>query len=156
MSKFRIKIESNAAEIVRGFKEWPRVMGLAVASAMDLENQATIRHIGQNKLSRRGPSTLGVVSGRLRGSVRATPTRASTFSVTSQIGTNVEYAGVHEHGATIKAKNKPYLRFNVGGRWVQKKSVTIPARRWLSTGIQERESNYSAALSKAIEEAWSR
>lgn len=156
MSKFTIKLTSNAAELGRELGQFRGLALQQMASAMDLENQGTIRHIAQNKLSRRGAKTLGVVTNRLRGSLRAARTSVSSSGIEGAIGTNVEYAGVHEYGATIKAKNKPYLRFNIGGRWVQKKSVTIPARPFLSTGIQERESNYSAALSKAIEEAWSK
>lgn len=35
---------------------------------------------------------------------------------------------VHEFGAVIKAKNAPYLRFQINGKWFRKKQVTIPAR----------------------------
>jgi phage gpG-like protein len=162
MSKFTIKIESNAAEIVRGFKEWPRVMAQSVASAMDRENQFTIGHITRTKLSQRGPKTLGVVSGRLRGSVRATAALASTFSVTSQIGTNVKYAAVHEFGSrpyVIRPKTARFLRFATPRGVVFARQVNhpgLPARAMFSTGIEERSENYSTALAAAIEEAWSK
>jgi len=52
------------------------------------------------------------------------------------IGTNVRYARVHQTGAVIRAKNHPYLRFRVGGQWVRKKKVTIPARPMLPNGTE--------------------
>lgn len=152
----KIQLSSNAASIARELGQFRGLALQEMAAAMDVENQATIRHIAQNKLSRRGSTTLGVVTNRLRGSLRASRTSVGSSGIEGSIGTNVEYAGVHEFGATIKAKNGPYLHFNVGGQWVRKKSVTIPARPFLSTGIQERADSYAVALSKAIEEAWNR
>jgi hypothetical protein len=35
---------------------------------------------------------------------------------------------VHQTGKKIRAKRSPFLRFRVGGRWVQTTQVTIPAR----------------------------
>lgn len=74
-----------------------------------------------------------VDSGRLRDSIDYD---AGDDQVT--IGTNVRYAGVHQFGATIHAKNKPYLMFRMGQRWVRKKQVTIPQRMFLPTdGLPE-------------------
>ena len=56
--------------------------------------------------------------------VRAYPDRA-------EIGTNVKYAAIHQLGGVISAKNRPYLRFKIGDRFVSKKSVTIPARPFM-------------------------
>jgi phage gpG-like protein len=49
----------------------------------------------------------------------------------------VIYGPVHQFGATIQAKHAAYLRFVVGGKWVSKKEVTIPARPFL--GIEDRQ-----------------
>lgn len=44
-------------------------------------------------------------------------------------GTASKYAAIQALGGTIKAKNKPFLRFIIPGvGWVSKKEVTIPAR----------------------------
>ncbi|MFW5920922.1 MAG: phage virion morphogenesis protein [Polyangiales bacterium] len=54
------------------------------------------------------------------------------------LGTNVRYAGVHQYGATIRARNAPYLVFRVGGQFVRKREVTIPQRQYLPTdGLPE-------------------
>ena len=46
-----------------------------------------------------------------------------------------KYAAIHDKGATITAKRAKYLRFKIGrgadARWVQRKSVTIPQRRFM-------------------------
>ena len=56
--------------------------------------------------------------------VRGYPDRA-------EVGTNVKYAAIHQSGGVISAKNRPYLRFKIGGTWASKKSVTMPARPFL-------------------------
>ncbi|WP_374653118.1 phage virion morphogenesis protein [Dongia sp.] len=48
-----------------------------------------------------------------------------------EVGSNVLYAAVHQFGATIEAKNAKTLKFKVGGRYVSKERVTIPARPFL-------------------------
>jgi len=58
---------------------------------------------------------------------------------TVKIGTNLIYAPVHQFGATIKAKNAPYLRFMIGGKFISKKQVTIPARPFI--GLEKRQVN---------------
>jgi len=73
-------------------------------------------------------------TGRLRNSL--------TYEVQGDrvtVGTNVLYAPVHQFGATITAKRAPFLVFQVGGRWVRKKSVTIPARPFLGIGSRQIE-----------------
>lgn len=55
------------------------------------------------------------------------------------VGVPPAWASVHQFGATIRAKNVPYLRFKVGNRWARKKQVTIPARPFL--GLSEDDEN---------------
>lgn len=47
-----------------------------------------------------------------------------------KISSGVVYAGVHQFGATINAKND-FLTFRAGNVWARKTSVTIPARPFL-------------------------
>ena len=61
-------------------------------------------------------------------------------------GAGLIYSRVHQLGATITAKNAPYLKFKMGDRWVQKKSVTIPARRWFR--VQDEDLNTIVSLLK--------
>jgi phage virion morphogenesis protein len=77
------------------------------------------------RVQEKGGQTLSD-TGRLRRSftVRAYPDRA-------EVGTNVKYAAIHQFGGIISAKNRPYLKFKIGDRWVSKKSIIIPARPFL-------------------------
>ncbi len=46
-------------------------------------------------------------------------------------GSNRIYAAIHQHGGVIKAKDAPYLQFQVNGQWVRVSQVEIPARTYL-------------------------
>ena len=56
-----------------------------------------------------------------------------------EVGTNVEYARFLHDGATIKAKNVPYLTFRIGNRWAKKKEVVLPARPILGFSVQDNQ-----------------
>jgi phage gpG-like protein len=63
-------------------------------------------------------------TGRLRAAfqVRVGPLRVEIFN-------NVKYANVQNYGATINAKDAPYLVFKGKGGWYSKKQVVIPKRQ---------------------------
>ena len=44
------------------------------------------------------------------------------------VGSNCLYAPVQQFGATITAKTTRGLRFRIGGRWITKHTIKIPAR----------------------------
>jgi phage gpG-like protein len=73
-----------------------------------------------------------VDSGRLKNSIgyEASPSMVA-------VGTSVEYASTHQEGATIEAKSSQGLRFQVGGRWVTKKAVTVPARPFIGISAED-------------------
>lgn len=81
-------------------------------------------------------------SGRLRGSITHNVLGGNAV----EVGTNVAYAGIHQMGGTITAKNAPYLTFRIGGQWVRKKSVTIPARPFL--GIDDADETELLAIAE--------
>ncbi len=65
------------------------------------------------------------------------------------IGVPYAWAKVHQYGATIRAKNVPYLRFMIRGKgWVTKKEVTIPARPWLGVSRED-----STAMLRIVRDA---
>lgn len=53
------------------------------------------------------------------------------------VGTNVIYAATHQRGATIKPKRARFLAFQIDGKPVFAKSVTIPARPFLGFGDED-------------------
>lgn len=54
-----------------------------------------------------------------------------------EVGTNKEYAAIHQFGGTIRAKGDGLLRFKIGDQWISKKSIKMPARPYL--GINEED-----------------
>ncbi|HNT76019.1 MAG TPA: hypothetical protein PKH77_13470 [Anaerolineae bacterium] len=49
---------------------------------------------------------------------------------------------VHEYGMIIRAKNGPYLVFQVQGRWVKVPFVTISAKRFVHHGWEDAQSRF--------------
>ena len=88
------------------------------------------------------PRNLGVVTGRLRTSIHAQVVRYGT----AKVGTNVEYAAIHEYGGMIFAKNplpgtstgRPWLRFKIGDRWVTTDRVRIQRRPYLGPALEKK------------------
>jgi phage gpG-like protein len=157
-------IASNAREILTGLRRFPGAMQTGIAAAMDRENQFTIRHLSENKLRQKGPKTLGVVTNRLRSSVRASAAKVSGTLVESGIGSNVVYAAIHEFGGKTKARTiyprkGKALSFFIGGRAVTVAKVNhpgskMPARAPFRTSLEERSRNYGESISAAIVAAW--
>jgi len=56
---------------------------------------------------------------------------AASGSDYASVGTDCLYAPVHQFGALISAKTSRGLRFRIGGHWITKHQVKIPARPML-------------------------
>jgi hypothetical protein len=76
----------------------PRLFTQPVKHEMDRQNDLTIGYCQENKLSSRGPMTLGVVTGKLRQSMKRIPARVLGPAIISGIGSNLAYAAPHEFG----------------------------------------------------------
>lgn len=162
-----ITITAKAAEVLQKLRSFPAKMAQSVARAIDRRNELTVGQIQATKLSQRGPTTLGVVTNRLRSSVRpALAQVASDTRIVSAIGSNVKYAGAHEYGFTgsvpVKAHSRTVTQW-FGMELVEPHSmnvkahsrqVKIPARAPIGTGITEQAPKYSADVSRAILSAW--
>lgn len=159
-----IRIVLTPPDLLQRLRNAPAAVPRAIAQEMNLQNQLTIGHIVQRRMTGKGPfppseGRLGVKTGRLRGSLRATAAVVQGQTITSAIGTNVKYAGIHEFGGTIPAyvitaRNKKSLRFVIGGKVLFRKSVNhpateIPARAPIFRGIEDRAEQVGAALSGA-------
>lgn len=118
----KIELSHEAKRALQGLKTLPPRLALAIARALDRENELTVGYIQANKLSRRGPTTLGVRTGLLRRSVRPALSQIVGNRIVSSIGSNVIYAGVHEFGfdgeVSVKAfqrRNPQANRYQIGG-----------------------------------------
>lgn len=170
----QIQITTNAQKILRELEAFPPEMLQAIAAALDQQNEGTIGSIRSRKLSRRGPTTLGVRSGRLWQSMSKANAQIAGNTVVSSIGSNVRYAGVHEFGFTgtvqVKAHRRRLIAFDRyerrGRGFVQVASglpgqirahprkMNIPARAYIRTTIDERSLAYTRAIGRAIVVAW--
>jgi len=114
-------------------------------------DKATLRleaHIKERKLS---GQVLNVRTNRLRSSITVVKAKQGAGgSIWGAVGTNVKYARIHEYGGEIKAKNAPYLKFPIGGRWASVKSVTIPARPYMEPTLREKQADIERDIIKSI------
>jgi len=152
---------------------------------MDEQNQLTIGHTRQARLTGKGPfpvseGRLGVRTNRLRSSLRAAKASITGNSVVSSIGSNVEYAAIHEFGGAIRRMvlaGSVRLRTDAKGnllssgafrgaamfasakhkrfttrQWAGGKryEVNIPARAPITHGIKDRKRDYERAMSQSI------
>lgn len=117
-----ISLSPEAVQLLRNAPAWPARMRAAMIRATDLQNELTVGHIQSERLTGTGPfpveqGKLGVVTNRLRGSVRPAKATASGMTINSSIGTNVVYAGAHEFGfsgsVTVRAHTRTDARFDV-------------------------------------------
>jgi len=65
----------------------------------------------------------------------------------------VRYGYVLAAGTTIETKNGNYLTFKIDGKWIRKKSVTIPSRDWVAKPVETfiDSSEYKAQIDNLIE-----
>ena len=80
-------------------------------------------------------------------------TENSTTGDNVVLGTNVEYAAIHNYGGTIVPKNGKVLAFpGLGGVTIFAKKVVIPARPFMGFGAQDSadiDEKIEAVLAKA-------
>jgi phage gpG-like protein len=178
-----ITINSNAQEIlgrVKSLRE--RNIGVAIKTALDATNEETVGYIQERYMTGPRPEKLGVITNRLRRSVRRSAAQIVGESVLSSIGSNVEYAAIHEFGGTIRRVTKPgkvRLRTDAGGNLQRNyrggaifatakhkrarevsysggKSyeIVMPERSFIRRGIEDRAPVYTQRISSAIQLAW--
>jgi len=111
----QVRLTEEAQAMVARAKDAPDLVLRGLANGMNLAHQIAIGRIQSDYMSERGPDTLGVVTNRLRGSIRASKAAISGNVVTSAIGTNVKYMGVHEFGYSGQVVVKAHQRRNPGG-----------------------------------------
>lgn len=101
MSALTITLTPESAALIKAAQQWPRALIAALVKELNLQNEYSVSHIQEARLSQRGPETLGVRTNRLRASIRRTAAAVETSgSIIGSIGSNVRYAGAHEFGFT--------------------------------------------------------
>jgi phage gpG-like protein len=173
-----MEINSTAQDMLRRIQTFNAEVPQDIARTMDRENQETIGQIQQTRMTGKGPfppaqGRLGVRTNRLRSSVRASKARVFGGEIASSIGSNVEYAAIHEFGGTIQQGARTNLfrqtfrRVKGGGVRFAKlgakrsfsttkrtefkaRTIVIPQRAPITRGIEDRRWAYNASISQAI------
>lgn len=105
-----------------------------------IESQ-TRRRISEEKTSPDGqawkPNAEGnpilVKSGHLLASIHS-----KTGASEVRVGSGLVYSAIHQFGGTIVPKNASALHFEIGGRHVAAKAVTLPARPYLGFSAENK------------------
>lgn len=136
--------EGEADPLERLAARLPAVMADALEQALQAglaESQARLRGGG-------GPTSR---TGFLERSL-AVEVTAEGDGATGRLYSTADYAAVHEYGATIQARRAKWLKFQVGGHWVQVQRVMIPARPFLGPGLEAAAAALEEALRQALSE----
>lgn len=116
-------------------------------------------HVIANKLS---GQVLKVRTNRLRGSIHD-DLRETDTEVSTSVGTNVEYARIHEFGLTGTVQVKEHLRTvtQAFGRPISPRQVTVrshpmnmrmPERSFLRSALRDKRDEAMARIRKAVDE----
>ena len=91
---------------------------------------------GRGKNPSTGPFTLRKGTQQLSKSILVTKTGSGIGTIV-KVGPKVKYGGIHEFGGTITPKRKKFLRFQVEGKVIFTKKVTIPARPYMAPSLEK-------------------
>jgi phage gpG-like protein len=166
-----IQVPPNLDAALRGLK--PDVMVSSIRRGMNRGTQLVTDLIRRNRLTGQGPFAvsahqLGVRSGRLRKSLYNTPAVVSGMEITTAIGAKVGYAAAHEFGfkgkVPIKAHNRTIKKaFGVKLKAASthavkahQRSVNIPERAPIRTGINENLAVFSNEISREVTSTFGR
>jgi phage gpG-like protein len=156
----------NDRELIYQLQGTPAAMQHAIEKAVKRLANMLLRHVKEDKLS---GQVLNVSKhgGRLRRSIndRVEPTATGAYGI---VGTNVEYAHVHEYGFKGTVSVREYVRrikkqATVRGRLRQIKSETtvrahtrhmnMPERSFLRSALADKRAQIEDEIRKAVERA---
>lgn len=94
-----------------------------------------IARITKNKVKKSYNTYLHKQSGDLYKSIKSSVSKKKDYGIVSANAgdekTTVRYGYVLANGADIKAKKKPYLTFQIDGKWKKMKEVRVPAKNFM-------------------------
>lgn len=109
----QISIPTQGQELIARFTPLPQRITTGLVQTIDQQNQLTVGYIDAKKLhGPTTPTTLSVRTARLWQSIRATKASAQSGIISSSIGSNVIYAGVHEFGIDKTVRVGSFTRRN--------------------------------------------
>lgn len=142
----QLSLTPEAAALIAGAQAWPRKLTRNLRDTLDLQNELTVGELVQNRMSARGPETLGVVTSRLRRSVRPSKAVVSGTAIESAIGSNVRYMGAHEYGFVGTVQVPQHTRRNAMLDLLET-GEGKRVERWESFGIRGKKTKVAGGVS---------
>jgi hypothetical protein len=106
------------------------------------------------KSSPRSSGGNGSVGGTLRRSISLVSiSEDGPGRYTATAGPHVVYGRIRELGGTIRAKNAPYLKFQINGSWVQVKSVTQSGKPYMRPALEATAASFDEIMARKWREA---
>jgi len=118
------------------------IYNAVVRSCSLVEIRAKTHHLAGHTLKAR--------THRLQQSVKTIVKRTGNI-VSGRVGSPVVYAAIHEFGGIIRPKNAKYLVFQIDGKWIRTKKVTMPKREWLSKSLMDVKPQIERIFGREIE-----
>ena len=151
MVEYRMEIDLD--EVLEGLdkldRRSPEMMDHVVATLAD----AGMGYVQEHKLS---GQVLNRRSGDLATKMRTQVVRQGVHEVIAG-GADVPYAAIHEHGGEIRPKRGRYLRFRTpDGAFHTVEKVFIPARPYMSTGMNEFLDQKGERIANGAVDTWLR
>ena len=107
-------------------------------------------HAGALQIENKARINAPVLTGALRNSV-STESHVNGNVAEAEIGfRGLAYAKIQEYGGTIRAKNRPYLMFRVGGKFVKVRQVTIRGKHYFENAIESEKNHAVEAMGDVI------
>lgn len=125
-----------------------RDLGDGMAEALEAATQ-TGALVVQNAAKEKAPYRTGT----LRRSIHMETTKRTRDEVEVAVGTDLEYAAIHEFGGTITPKTAKKLHFFVDGEEVFADEVQIPARPYLRPALDENKDKVVEEIGAALKAA---
>lgn len=168
MLSAQITLNPDLTAALKGLK--PEVVRQALARGLDRGSMRLVGKISQDRLTGKGPfpvpqQRLGVRSGRLRQSVRASQAKIDGEQVKVSIGSAVRYAALHEFGWSgtqpVRAHQRTVTKLFgvklaepvIQSVRAHQRKVTIPERRPFRAGIESNVPALEAELARAVTQA---
>jgi phage gpG-like protein len=154
------------AAVIAELEKKRTTLTAALFQTMKAEGQSLVAYIRTHKFingptkGKNNSKLLHHRTGRLQDSIKATSTQSSG-SINTTIGTNVEYAAVHEYGFSGEVTVKEHLRMikQAFGRAIKPvqatvrehaRMVNIPERSFLRSSLKENEKAIVEALQDTV------
>lgn len=133
---------------VRGTRELRAAID-KIGDEFERELEAAVRSgalIVQNNAKSRAPYR----TGNLRRSIHMETTERSREHVQVEVGTDLEYAAIHEFGGVITPKKAKALHFFIGAKAIFTRAVHMPARPYLRPALDENKAKIITEVREAL------